>query len=259
MALRVLAVAAFLASVGPFAILRAYARHLRSLAVGDVDKLHRLNKATVVVTLVVMIAITPVAFGASGSLIDATWRTSLFVRLVVYLATAIIVSASTFAGMFPLYKELRRLDQSSRAGLTRWLAMIGFVLLPMSLLVGVTTVAPQSMLRNPLLMCGLRLGVIVTLFPLVPLFLPRLFGGRSEIDPALKLELIDLCRDQGFEPRDIVVVRGREGKVANALFVGIVPRFRYIVVTDYLVDEFSREEVRAVIAHELGHACEHHL
>jgi tetratricopeptide (TPR) repeat protein len=41
--------------------------------------------------------------------------------------------------------------------------------------------------------------------------------------------------------------------------MGIVPRYRYILITDALMEILSKEELRAVLAHEMGHAKYRHL
>jgi STE24 endopeptidase len=63
----------------------------------------------------------------------------------------------------------------------------------------------------------------------------------------------------GVRVRDVRMIPGRGQKLANAAQIGAVPPFRYIVVTDYLVDHLSPDEVDAVVAHELGHARRHHV
>jgi len=45
----------------------------------------------------------------------------------------------------------------------------------------------------------------------------------------------------------------------TAGIMGIVPRYRYILVTDSLLETLSLEELKAVLAHEMGHAKYRHL
>ena len=49
------------------------------------------------------------------------------------------------------------------------------------------------------------------------------------------------------------LARARERKVANAMQFGWLPGLRYVVVTDYLLDELAPAEVDACLAHELAH------
>jgi STE24 endopeptidase len=49
------------------------------------------------------------------------------------------------------------------------------------------------------------------------------------------------------------VIRARERKLANAGQLGWLPGLRYVLITDYLLDQLTPAETDAVIAHELGH------
>jgi STE24 endopeptidase len=49
------------------------------------------------------------------------------------------------------------------------------------------------------------------------------------------------------------------GTVANAAVLGILPRFRYLLLSDLLLAGLSREEVLAVVEHELAHVKRRHL
>jgi STE24 endopeptidase len=51
----------------------------------------------------------------------------------------------------------------------------------------------------------------------------------------------------------------RQRRVANAWQAGWLPGLRYVLVTDYLLDELSPAEVGASLAHELAHARHHDM
>lgn len=98
--------------------------------------------------------------------------------------------------------------------------------------------------------------LILTLFALYPEVKVRI-GHKEELDPELKAELIEFCRKHGVKVRDIVV-KGSE-ETANAMVTGILPGRKYIILTPGLVKNFEREEIKAVIAHEIGHIKGKHL
>ena len=50
-----------------------------------------------------------------------------------------------------------------------------------------------------------------------------------------------------------------EGRMMTAGIMGMVPRFRYILITESLMDILSIEELKAVVAHEMGHARYRHF
>ncbi|MEX0745503.1 MAG: M48 family metalloprotease, partial [Phycisphaeraceae bacterium] len=49
------------------------------------------------------------------------------------------------------------------------------------------------------------------------------------------------------------------GGMINAAVMGLIAPLRYILLTDALVEMVRREEVEAVMAHELAHVCRHHM
>jgi STE24 endopeptidase len=50
----------------------------------------------------------------------------------------------------------------------------------------------------------------------------------------------------------------RQG-VANAMVVGLLPRLRFVVLTDRLLLDLTSDEVEAVFGHEVGHVKHHHM
>lgn len=72
-------------------------------------------------------------------------------------------------------------------------------------------------------------------------------------------EVYTLARRLEVEISEIYVLQRKKIKVANAFQVGIRPKYFSVFVSDYLLENFTKEEVNAVIAHELAHARERHL
>ena len=50
-----------------------------------------------------------------------------------------------------------------------------------------------------------------------------------------------------------------EGRMMTAAIMGIIPRLRYILITDSLMETLSIDELKAVLAHEAGHARYKHM
>lgn len=93
----------------------------------------------------------------------------------------------------------------------------------------------------------------------MPLFIQKLWGcepfEQSEKVRALKAFLTEM----GFKYRGLLRWPIFEGRMLTAGIMGIVPRFRYILVTDSLLEILTTQELKAVMAHETGHAKYHHL
>lgn len=71
--------------------------------------------------------------------------------------------------------------------------------------------------------------------------------------------LSEVAAQVGVHVRGFRLLKGRARKVANAAQIGMLPGFRFVIVTDYLMDHLNDAELQAVVAHELGHARRHHL
>lgn len=106
--------------------------------------------------------------------------------------------------------------------------------------------------------------VFFTLFLiLLVLFLPPLikywWGCSTLADTEKKEGMVNFLREAGFRYRDIVSWPILEGHIMTAGVMGLLPKFRYILVTDSLVNILSEEELKAVMAHEMGHIRYRHI
>lgn len=103
---------------------------------------------------------------------------------------------------------------------------------------------------------GLTFALVFGLSPL----LFRLILGARPLEPGPLRERLDAYgHASGFRPNDILVWRTGDS-VTNALFVGIIPKLRYVVLTDALMNKLSEDQIVAVYAHEAGHGkCRHTL
>jgi STE24 endopeptidase len=82
--------------------------------------------------------------------------------------------------------------------------------------------------------------------------------SRSLEDGPLRDRLERLARRFGFRCTDIRV-QDTGGAVVNAGVTGAFPWFRYVLLTDALVDCLDDREVEAVFGHEVGHIAHRHL
>lgn len=69
----------------------------------------------------------------------------------------------------------------------------------------------------------------------------------------------ELCARAGVGIDQVRVLKLGETRVANALVAGLWPRLRRIYITDHMLDTFSVAEIRAILAHEVGHIRHRHL
>jgi len=101
-------------------------------------------------------------------------------------------------------------------------------------------------------------SLFITLFYsnlIVPLFNKQTPLEQGE----LRTELEQFAQKVGFEIKDIFVMDGsKRSTKANAYFTGFGPRKR-IVLYDTLINDLTKEEIVAVLAHEIGHYKHKHV
>ncbi len=102
----------------------------------------------------------------------------------------------------------------------------------------------------------LAIALIVYLFS--PL-LARLVLDLAPLPPGeLRADLEEVCRASGVRVRDILIWRTDDAMV-NGAVMGLVGPLRYVMLTDGLLELLPRPQLRAVMAHEIGHVRRRHL
>ncbi|MGD9073857.1 MAG: M48 family metalloprotease [Desulfobacteraceae bacterium] len=118
---------------------------------------------------------------------------------------------------------------------------------------------PESFLNKPKGQF-LFFAILITV---LMIFLPQLiqyWWGCRPFKPSEKVkEVKGFLREKGLKYRELMRWPIFEGKMMTAGIMGIIPRFRYILITDALMEVLSLEELKAVVAHEMGHAKYRHL
>jgi STE24 endopeptidase len=104
------------------------------------------------------------------------------------------------------------------------------------------------------------LGVVVLMAQLAPVVLFPIFYKFEPLqDEDLKLRLVRLGERAGTRVRGVYKWRlSEKSKKANAALTGL-GNTRRIILADTLLDNYSPEEIEAVLAHELGHHVHKHI
>ncbi len=101
-------------------------------------------------------------------------------------------------------------------------------------------------------------SIFITMFYstlIVPIFNKLTPLAEGEVRDAIE----SFARKLGFRIADIYVIDGSKRTAkANAYFSGLGPKKR-IVLYDNLVNEYSRDELVAILAHEIGHLKKRHV
>lgn len=102
--------------------------------------------------------------------------------------------------------------------------------------------------------------IFLVLVAIIGPLLIQKFWGCQPLEQGLQRTRIEgLCRSVNLGYRNILNWPIFEGRIITAGVMGLVKRFRYILVTRALLNLLAPQEVDAVIAHEIGHVKKRHL
>lgn len=96
------------------------------------------------------------------------------------------------------------------------------------------------------------------IFVIAPEILRWVLHTQPLEDSSLRRRMENLCRRHGMKYRDILLWR-TSNNMGNAAVMGVLPRFRYILLSDLVLQTMSDEQIEAVFAHELGHVVHRHM
>jgi STE24 endopeptidase len=190
------------------------------------------------------------------------------------LTPLIVALAAIEFAMYPLERRLRdammirSLDQGRAIhpfpGRFRFVWLwarhnIFFILIPLAILMGwsegAAVLVPGSASGTPTgeaILVGLQVVGLALVFALIPPLLVRIWDTVPLPPGFLRDALEAMCRAHRVRVRDMLVWR-TGGLILNGAAIGLAGPLRYIVLTDALLEQMTREQVLAVAAHEVGH------
>ncbi len=92
-----------------------------------------------------------------------------------------------------------------------------------------------------------------------PVILVRLWKCQPLPDGPVRDHIENFCRKQKLRYANIMLWPLFEGHAVTAGIMGLVRRFRYLLITPALLNNLTVQEVDAVMAHEIGHVKRYHL
>jgi Zn-dependent protease with chaperone function len=174
------------------------------------------------------------------------------------LLLIVVASIGAQRATAPSVRRIRGLEETQRQGAFELVRALAVFFLPFLAIIAGGVVFSRLGHGNGVIR-GLGMsGAFLLVSALSPVTV-RLSRRTYPAPPELRAHLVALCAAQGVRVRDVLLYEARRTRRANALFVGIVPSRRYVLVSDYLVDNFDGRELDAVMAHEICHGKEHHL
>lgn len=166
-----------------------------------------------------------------------------------------------------------RVEREVRGGDWKALAYFGFHLrVTLMLLLPVVTVSALfwAMLRYvssaddviasfEILSIAVQMMMAAGVMTLAPMLLRFVLPVKPLPDGRLRRRLLSLARDARVGVDQVFLWRTGGNAFVNAMAVGIARPFRYVFLTDALLNTMREDEVVAVFAHELGHLKHRHL
>jgi len=92
-----------------------------------------------------------------------------------------------------------------------------------------------------------------------PAMIQKFWRCRPLESGPVRLRIENLSRRAGFTFANIVYWPVLGGRMITAGVMGLIKPFRYLLITEALLEFLSPEEVDAVVAHEIGHVRKKHL
>jgi Zn-dependent protease with chaperone function len=118
---------------------------------------------------------------------------------------------------------------------------------------------PDSFIHSPEGQIVFFAGFLTLLMIFMPKFIQYWWGCKPFERSGKAKELEAFLDDKGFKYNRLLSWPIFEGRMMTAGIMGIIPRYRYILVTDSLMGILSVDELKGVLAHEMGHAKYRHL
>lgn len=140
------------------------------------------------------------------------------------------------------------------------------ILIPWTLLFGINDLLqllpfdfPKLILNTPAGQIAYFLIFLIVAAIFAPVLVQRFWRCRPLKAGKSRSRIEALCQRAGVKYADIVLWPIFGGRMITAGVMGLVARFRYILVTEALLTMLTPDEVDQVIAHEIGHVKRKHL
>ncbi len=138
---------------------------------------------------------------------------------------------------------------------------LGLLLLPLLLLMAwgeaLALLAEHNLITPTLGLCLGPAGALGVL-TLAPFILRHTLDTVPLPPGPLRDQLLAQCTRHRVRVRELLIWR-THGTALNAAVTGLVPRLRYILLTDALIEELAPPQLHAVMEHELNHVRHRHL
>lgn len=185
---------------------------------------------------------------------------------LLFLLLFIFYLAIVWSFAYSTYQRLYRTDITRKTYVFSNISFSVPVLLPWLFLSGIADIIHALPFETPKRFLNTTEGEIayflffllgVTIFG--PLLIQKFWRCKPLENSSNRNRIAALCDRAGLEYADILYWPIFGGKMITAGVMGLIKKFRYILVTPSLLQLLEPEEIDAVIAHEIGHIKKKHL
>lgn len=247
-----------------FMFSRIYARKVFFSGISREEKVHRIRRLEmflpVPLALIILLLLISSDFMDIYDMVMGyffSYNDTLFPLgfMLLFLVPYALSAIAMVLGYLPYYRKLKKEEIRSERAVKAILLTLALFLLPVLIWVILISNAPEWIAEREGFIVLMFTAFIFAFMTLSPnLF--ALFQRAEKLENPLRDEIMEFCRKWNVKISDVRVVRGLPENLANAEVSGII--HKYVFLTDFLIEKFSKEEIMAIVAHEIGHLKERH-
>jgi len=259
----------FLPAIIAYLLSIAVARRLSNVTESRIKQLYTLKKSFFLFELIILVAFVMEIYYLNLPLLIDRWLgfwtfayTRRLTAMIPLMAGILLVRLSSYE----LDKRVRLTNWNRRGYLS---LNLKFMILPVIPVLAYLVILDfmehlplqvQELFYKRAYLTVLILAVlIVFMFIKAPMLLRLIWPAKPLSDQNLRNQLDNLAAENRIKYKGIMVWQTGGAKIANAGVAGLLPSSRRIFITDFLLKNFSYEEISTIVAHELGHIKYKHI
>ncbi len=242
----------------------------KRIANGDFPQLDSLFHSILMrqsIMAILIFAIDIYGLNLSSFLIDIPLFTAIpTLAALLFLGLFVFYLALVWACAYGPYKKLYRSDISKKSYVLSNITFSIPVLLPWLILSGFADLIKALPFEWPARFLETTEGEVtyfliflIAVAVVGPAMIQKIWRCKPLESGEHRKRIESLCRKAGLAYADILYWPIFGGKMITAGVMGLIQKFRYILVTPSLLRLLEPEEIDAVIAHEIGHVKRKHL
>jgi STE24 endopeptidase len=104
----------------------------------------------------------------------------------------------------------------------------------------------------------IALPMLAVLMIVSPEILRRVLHTEPLADCPLRRRMTEIAERHGVRFKDVLLWKTQH-QMGNGAVMGLVPWFRYVLLSDLLLETMPDEQIEAIFAHEIGHVVHRHF